>query len=95
MAAGAEPSWHSGGSGVHDIRVWVTARGARLNMRVQGSLDRRGLRYLAEIVAAAIRVVKVPEMVELDVRPVSVYCRESTDALMVWERQGMRVRRCR
>jgi hypothetical protein len=88
-------SWHRGDRDVEDLRVWVNARGRRLEMRVHGTLDARGSRHLAEIVAAAIRVAKEPRLVELDVRPVSAYCQEGTDALLGWERQGIRVRRRR
>lgn len=80
---------------MEDLRVWVTARGNRLAIRVHGALDARGSRHLAEIVAVAIRVAKEPRLVELDVSPVSACCQESTDALLGWERQGIRVRRRR
>lgn len=81
--------------GVDDLRVSVAARGRRLAMRVQGALDSRASRQLAEIVAAAVRVAQAPQLVELDVRPVSVCCREGADALVAWEREGIRVRRAR
>jgi hypothetical protein len=95
MAAETGSSWQHGDRGIEDLRVWVTARGHRLAMRVHGALDPRGARHLAEIVAVAIRVAKEPRLVELDVRPVSGHCRESADALLGWERQGVRVRRRR
>jgi hypothetical protein len=95
MAVELAYSWHRGDRDVEDLRVWVTARGRRLEMRVHGALDARGSRHLAEIVGVAIRVAKEPRLVELDVRPVSAYCQESSDALLGWERQGIRVRRRR
>jgi hypothetical protein len=81
--------------GMDDLRVSVAARGRRLEMRVHGALDSRASRQLAEIVAAAVRVAQAPQLVELDVRPVSVCCREGADALVAWEREGIRVRRAR
>lgn len=95
MAAEVSSSSRHADRGVEDLRVLVSARGHRLAMRVHGALDQRGSRHLAEIVAVAIQVAKEPRRVELDVRPVSVYCQESTDALSVWEQQGIRVRRRR
>jgi hypothetical protein len=94
MAAELGSSWRHGDR-ADDLRVWVTARGRRLAMRVHGTLDSRGSRHLNEIVAVAVRVAKAPRLVELDVRPVSAYCRESARALEAWERLGIRVRRRR